>query len=195
MKDTDNTQQDELELEPTLEDNTEEADLEAEEGAFAAKMKKLRDQLAKCEKEKMGYLEDLQRTKADFLNGKRRLEEQLTSDRKRIVMKHIEELLPLADSFEMSRMDEDSWKEADAAWQKGIVQIHSQLQSILGKYGVARVGTVGDAFDPAIHEAVANEPVTEKDKHHTITAVLQSGYTMEGSIIRPARVTVGEYTE
>lgn len=194
MKDTENTHE-EHEFEPTPEDEVDDVDLEASEGVFEQKLKKLREQLAQCEKEKMSYLEDLQRTKADFLNSKRRLEDQLVSDKKRIAMKHIEELLPLADSFEMSRMDEAAWSEADAAWQKGIVQIHAQLQSILTKYGVVRVGSIGEAFDPQIHEAVANEPVSEKRAHHTVTAVLQSGYTMDGSVLRPARVTVGEYSD
>lgn len=191
----DEMHEDETELEPADEHELDDTDLEATEGVAEQKFKKLRDQLKACEKEKMAHLEDLQRTRADFLNSKRRLEEQLISDKKRIVMKHIEELLPLADSFDMSMNDEAAWREADQAWQKGILQIHAQLKSILTRYGVERIGKAGEPFDPSVHDAVVNEPVTEQAKHHMVTSVLQSGYRMDGSIIRPARVAVGEYTD
>lgn len=184
----------EREFEETDEAIPEEMELEEEELMGAAKQKKLREKLAQCEKEKMAALEDLQRAKADFLNSKRRLDEQLRSDRDRLAVRHVEELLPLADSFEMSRAH-SAWENADAAWQKGIEQIHAQLKSILARYGVERIGEAGEPFDPARHEAVTSEPVTDKAMHHTVTKVLQSGYTMNGSVIRAARVAVGEYTE
>lgn len=183
------------EFEETDEVIPEEAELEDVEESAAGKMKKLREAVKQCEQEKMAALEDLQRAKADFLNSKRRLDEQLESDRKRITARHIEELLPLADSFEMSLTHSSAWEDANGAWKKGIEQIHAQLNSILSRHGVTRIATVGDMFDPTLHEAVTSEPVTEKEMHHTVTAVLQSGYTMNGSVLRPARVAVGEYTE
>jgi molecular chaperone GrpE len=165
-----------------LSDDVEAADIER---ASAGKQKQLRDKLKRCEEEKRQTLEDLQRVKADFLNGKRRLEEQLSRDRERITEKHVEELLPLADSFEAAMSHKD-WQQAEASWQKGIEGIYAQLQSILRAYGVEAIDDAGSRFDPLRHEAVSHE-----GEGDTVVKVLQRGYRIGERVIRPARVAVG----
>ena len=68
----------------------------------------------------------------------------------------------------------------------------------MGSYGVKPIGTAGEAFDPHKHEAIGTAPVTEKKDHDTVVAVLQTGYEITDDstteVIRPARVTTGEYT-
>lgn len=162
-----------------------EPELEDIEEAAADKLKKLRDRLKACDEEKRQILEDLQRAKADFLNGKKRLEEQLARDRERITEKHIEELLPLADSFEMA-MQGAGWEEADEKWRQGIEGIYAQLVNILKGSGVTEIEALGKEFDPHEHEAVSQE-----GDGHTVTAVLQKGYKVGDVIIRHARVAVG----
>lgn len=186
---------DDEEIETIAEDAVDDVEIEDMEEQGSAKMKALREKAVQSEKEKMECMENLQRTKADFLNSKRRLEEQFESDRKRLMIRYVEDILPLADSFDMSLRHNDAWNAADDSWKKGIELIHSQLKSLLARYGVTQIGAEGEQFDPALHEAVANQPVTDKAKHHTVTAVLQSGYRMNDTIVRAARVTVGEFTE
>jgi molecular chaperone GrpE len=175
-----------------------EEELEDVEENEAQKIKKLKEQLRTSEKEKMEHLENLQRAKADFLNGKRRIEEEKIRDRERSVITHVEKLIPLCDSFHMAKSDTKAWDAIDPTWKRGIESIENQLQSILSSYGVVEFHPeIGSEFDPAHHEAMANIPVTEKNLHHTIMQVIQNGFLRKvgGSeeLIRPARVTVGEY--
>jgi molecular chaperone GrpE len=162
-------------------------------------MKQLRQKLARLEEEKKQILEDAAREKADFMNARKRLETERAQDKVRYTKKHIEALLPLADSFEMARTNKEAWEKADESWRKGIEGIHTQLQQLLESYGVTEIEANGDDFDPYKHEAIGMVPVTDKELDHKVINVLQRGYeikvgaTME--VIRPARVTTGEYSE
>ena len=172
--------------EEILEDtHSEDVEIEDIEEAEVSKLKSLRDKLRTCESERRGTLEELQRTKADFLNSKRRLEEQLTRDKERITTKHIEILLPLCDSFDMA-MSDPSWESCDEKWRKGIEGVYAQLQGILKTYGVTEVGHAGEEFNPETHEAVSSTEGEEGKVHQ----VLQKGYTIGETIIRPAKVIV-----
>lgn len=170
-----------------FEDSEEQTDAELEdiEEATGGKIKKLQAKLREAEEMKKKALEDLQRTKADFLNSRKRLEEQLARDRERITVRHIEELLPLKDSFDMA-MQDPAWATADEKWRKGVEGIHAQLTGILKNNGVTEIDAEGAQFDPHLHEAVS-----KAGDGHTVIAVLQKGYKMGDTIIRPARVSVG----
>lgn len=198
MKDShDRTEGDDLEF--TDENETIEEELEDIEENSAQKIKKLTQKLHQSEKEKMEHLEDLQRAKAEFLNGKRRLEEERLRDKERAVDALIEKLLPMCDSFHMAQSDAAAWEAIDPTWRKGVESIQNQLQSILASYGVSEIHPQGEEFDPNRHEAMVNVPVERKEDHHKVVQVIQNGFirTVNGkeSLIRPARVTVGEFIE
>ena len=161
------------------------ADLEDVEEQSADAIKKLRKRLTECDAEKMQHLEDLQRARAEFLNSRKRLEEQLARDRDRITETHVLSLLPLADSFDMA-MKDPAWQNADAAWKEGIERIYAQLQNIFAQHHVEWFDPMGEEFDPHLHEAVVNT-----GNGNTIGDVFQKGYTRDGVVIRPAMVAVG----
>ena len=183
------------------EDHHEVEDLELsdEEATGAQKMKLLRQKLAKCDEEKRQILEAAAREKADFLNARRRLENERAQDKIRFTKKHVEALLPLSDSFEMARSNKEAWEKADEQWRKGIEGIHTQLQQLVVSYGVSEIAADGAEFDPHKHEAIGTTPVSDKKLDQKVIHVLQKGYeinvdgTME--VIRPARVTTGVYSE
>jgi len=187
------------EFEPTGEDVAADEELEDIEENSAIQIKKLKEKLRLSEKEKMEHLEDLQRAKADFLNGKRRLEEEKERSKERQVIAHVEKLIPLCDSFRMAKSDKAAWDAIDVTWRKGIESIENQLQSILNSYGVVEISPEGEEFDPSLHEAMTSVPVQDKAQHHTIMQVIQNGFILKRGdsqeLIRPARVIVGEYTE
>jgi len=168
----------------------EDLELEDEEGLAAEKLKKLRTKLKACEEERRSQLEEVQRARADFLNSKRRLEEQLVRDKERSAAQHVESLLPLCDSFEFA-MNDPSWTDCEEKWRKGVEGIYAQLLSTLRSHGVTEVGKEGEMFDPHEHEAVTSIPVDDAKKSGTIIAVLQKGYKMGDTILRPAKVSVG----
>lgn len=176
-----------------------EPELEDIEENSVQKIKKLQKQLREAEKEKLEHLENLQRAKAEFLNAKRRLEEERIRDKERAVSDLIEKLLPLCDSFTMAQSNKEAWEAIDATWRKGIESIQTQLQTIIATYGVTEINPLGAPFDPTIHEAMANVPVHNAQDHHKVMQVVQNGFirTINGkeTLLRPARVTVGEYQE
>jgi molecular chaperone GrpE len=176
----------------------EDLELSDEEATGAQKMKQLRQKLAKCDEEKRQILEDAARAQADFLNARRRLENERAQDKIRFTKKHVEALLPLSDSFEMARSNKDAWEKADENWRKGIEGIHTQLQQLLASYGVSEIQADGADFDPYKHEAIGMVPVADKKLDHKVINVLQKGYEIKDGdsmeVIRPARVTTGEHT-
>lgn len=149
------------------------------------KIKKLRAELKAAQEEKRLAQEELQRQRADFLNARKRQEEQLVRDRERITTAHIEELLPLADSFEMA-MRAPQWKEADENWRKGMEGIHAQLVGLLKSYDVTILDPHGAAFNPHEHEALM-----DNGGEHMVSDVVQKGYKRGETVIRPAKVIVG----
>jgi len=165
-------------------------ELEDIEQASGDKLKQLREKLKGCEKERMEHLEALQRTKADFLNSKKRIEEQLQRDRERITVGHVLALLPLADSFEAA-MSDKNWEECDEKWRKGVEGIYAQLMNILKANEVTPIDAEGEHFNPHEHEAVSNAPASEETKINTVVNVLQKGYRMGDTVLRPAKVIVG----
>ncbi|MBP9843043.1 MAG: nucleotide exchange factor GrpE [Candidatus Pacebacteria bacterium] len=189
------------EIEITDEDHHEQSDIELEdiEEAGADKLKQLRQKIARLDEEKRQILEDSAREKADFMNARKRLESERAFDRVRYIKKHIEALLPLADSFEMARANKDAWEKADENWRKGIEGIHTQLTKLIESYGVSVIDPVGEDFDPYKHEAIGTVTVDDKALEHKITHVLQKGYEIkvDGNmeVIRPARVTTGELSQ
>src|SRR5690606_18894440 len=114
--------------------------------------------------------DELQRARADFLNAKRRIEEERAHDRLRSKKQHIEELLPLCDSFHMAMNDKETWEKADKAWRTGIEGIYALLLRILKEAGVQVIDPLGEAFDPNKHEAVGTEVVNDKKMEDTVVS-------------------------
>ncbi|HEU4677701.1 MAG TPA: nucleotide exchange factor GrpE [Candidatus Paceibacterota bacterium] len=154
-------------------------------------VKRLREKLKASEEERRKALEDLQRARADFLNSKRRIEEQLVRDRERAADGILIELLSVLDSFDTATADEALWNAVDEKWRAGMEAIHANLRSILRRSGVTEIESLGAHFDPAKHEAVSNIAVTDPEKTDTIISVLQKGYRRGDTILRPAKVVVG----
>ena len=186
-------------IEPIADDIHSDIELEEVEENSKEKIRSLQARLKESEQEKMEHLENLQRAKAEFLNAKKRLEDERQRDKERAVITQIEKLLPLCDSFHMAMSNTDAWEAIDETWRKGVESIHNQLRSILTSYGVTEIDPTGKEFDPQTHDAMANVPVDDASMHHKVISVIQKGYTRthngKEELIRPARVTIGEYTD
>lgn len=194
-------EENDIQLEVTNDEDTgtldpELTDVEATE---ANKIKQLKEKLARVEEEKRTILETAQRERADFLNARKRLESERANDKLRYTKRHIESLLPLCDSFEMAISNTEAWEKADANWRKGIEGIYMQLKKLLEAAGVSIIDPLHEQFDPHRHEAIGTTTVSDKKLQDKVVVVLQRGYEidMDGKteIIRPARVSTGEYTE
>ncbi len=139
--------------------------------------------------------EALQRERADATNVRRRAEEdrlKLGSFYKASVVR---ELLPVIDNFEraLKHIPEDL-KNND--YIKGVQVVVKQFEDTLAKLGVGRIKTVGEAFDPNLHEAVSYDVSSEAsakeegDGEEKVSEELQAGYVLGDEIIRHATVRV-----
>lgn len=166
-------------------------ELEDEELQSKDKLRDLRTKLAACEKEKQEYQDGWQRARADFLNYKRRTEEESSQKAAQGVAKYVETLLPLLDSFALATKG-TAWDNADANFKKGFEMIRSQLDTILKDLKVITIDPKGAAFDPRYHEAIMEQAVTNAAEHNTVIETVQPGYQIGDTVIRAARVIVGQ---
>jgi molecular chaperone GrpE len=177
------------------EPSAEDIEIEDIEAISSDKLKQVKEKLKRCDEEKRQALEDLQRAKAEFLNVRKRLENDREKDRLRAKLQHAEELLPLCDSFEMAMSDKSAWEKADESWRKGVEGIHQQLQKLLQRYHVSTIEADGKSFDPHTMEALDTKEVEDEKQVDVVQSVLQTGYQMKQAdtieIIRPARVVTG----
>ncbi len=131
--------------------------------------------------------EALQRERADVINVRRRHDEQLGSLRDLVKASIVSELLPIIDNFEraLKHVPADL---AGSDYVKGVQGVVKQFEKTLADIGVERIKTVGEAFDPALHQAVSME---EGDgTHEVVSEELQAGYSLGEEVIRHAMVKV-----
>ena len=134
-------------------------------------------------------LQDLQRLQAEYVNYRKRVERDRDVARDLAVGGVLESLLPVLDDIHLARQHGDLDDGPFAA-------IADKLEATLARYGLQRFGEVGEAFDPAVHEALMH---TEADLGEgvdvtTVTQVLQPGYRQGDRLIRAARVAVADPT-
>lgn len=158
-------------------------------------VKKLKKQIKEEKEAKRLALEEVQRIKADFLNNKKRLEQDLEQKLMRNREGFLRSLLPVCDSFQMAMQNSEQWEKVDKVWRSGVEGIYGQLQSVLDEYSVQQISPIGELFDPHLHEAVDEVPATDDVQHNAVARVVQCGYQIQGTngdmrLLRPARVVV-----
>ncbi len=142
-------------------------------------------ELVKTAAERDEYLALAQRTQADFENYRKRVARDAAQAQDRGVAKLAKELLPALDNLD--RAIEAA--EAEDPLLAGVRLVRSELSAGLARLGIEAFAPLGEAFDPNLHEAVAQQPV-EGAQSGTVAEVYQNGYRMGETIIRPARVLV-----
>jgi molecular chaperone GrpE len=130
--------------------------------------------------------EALQRERADAANLRRRHDEQIASLRTSVKAHVIKDLLPIIDNFERALMHVPKELEGND-YVKGVEAVVKQFGKTLADIGVERIKTVGEPFDPHMHEAVSAE---EGEGPEVVSEELQAGYKIGDDVIRHAMVRV-----
>ncbi len=131
--------------------------------------------------------EALQRERADVSNVRRQHDEQIANLKQSVKAQVVKDLLPVIDNFERALGHVPKDLEAND-FVKGVNGIVKQFEKTLTHMGVERIKTVGEVFNPHLHEAVSME---ESDGTvEVVSEELQSGYTLGDEILRPAMVKV-----
>lgn len=132
---------------------------------------------------------DLQRTRADFENYRKRVDVEKTTAREYGEASVILKILPIIDNINraISHLPEDL---KDNAWAQGVNSLTKNVEKSLESLSVKKIdSSVGSEFNPDLQEAVQFEEDTEGDKE-VVAEELQAGYSYKGSVIRHAMVRV-----
>ncbi|MBN1935272.1 MAG: nucleotide exchange factor GrpE [Anaerolineae bacterium] len=149
----------------------------------------LQSKLEEAEAKAAEYLDGWQRSRAEFVNFKRRQEQLQQTMRQQATSRLIENLLPVLDDRERAFAAIPA-EFGEHSWLKGLVLVDKKLWSALEKEGLGLMDVKpGDHFDPYYHQALLHEPSQEYDEGQ-IVDVLQKGYHLGESVLRPAIVRV-----
>ncbi|HTR19724.1 MAG TPA: nucleotide exchange factor GrpE [Gemmatimonadales bacterium] len=133
------------------------------------------------------------RLAAEFDNFRKRIARERTET---AVRAQAEVVVRLVDALDdLARFAHVDPAQTDAkALHEGVDMVERKFWKELGAIGLSRIDQVGAPFDPTIHEAVATTPATAPEQDHTVGAILQAGYKLGDSLVRPARVLVLTWT-
>ena len=129
----------------------------------------------------------LQRERADAANIRRRNEEQITSLKTLVTANVVRELLPAFDNLERA-LGHAPKELQNNDYIKGVESVKKQFDKVLTDLGVERIVTVGEIFDPVLHEAVGMDGGDGADE--VVSEELSAGYKLGDEIIRHAMVKV-----
>ena len=132
---------------------------------------------------------DLQRTRADFENYRKRVEAEKQSAHSMGQAKSVMKLLPVIDTIEraITNVPEEL---ADNAWAKGVAGLGKQLDKQLKEIGLKKIDAKpGTSFNPELHQAVQFDEAADGEKE-VVAEELRAGYTLDGAVIRDAMVKV-----
>ena len=148
--------------------------------------KKVAEMETKAAKDKDDYI----RLMAEFDNYRRRTAQEKLEIVSMASVETIKGLLPVLDDCERALQVLKDSDDSDAA-KEGTELIYNKLMNYLKSKGLAVIDALGQPFDTDLHEAVAQFPVQEEEKKGKVFDVVQTGYTLNGKVIRFAKVVVG----
>ena len=134
--------------------------------------------------------DDHLRTLAEFQNFRRRAQQERADLIKTGSQDLVKDLLPVLDNFERTLAAAQSGASLESLVE-GVQVVERQLRSILEKRHVERIPTVGQHFDPHVHEPIGTDATEEFDED-TVTLEIEAGYKMGDKVLRPARVKVAK---
>ena len=154
------------------------------------KMVELETKIAALEDTVAKDKDDYLRLMAEFDNYRRRTSQEKLELVSMASTETIKGLLPILDDCERALKVLLESNDSDAA-KEGTELIYSKLIGYLKSKGLAVIDALDQPFDTDLHEAVAQFPVEDEEKKGKVFDVVQTGYTLNGKVIRFAKVVVG----
>jgi len=150
------------------------------------------DDLSAARREREEYLTLAQRTQADFENYRKRAARDAAAAGERAKSGLVRELLPVVDNLERaldSAAAADDGERPQEHLADGVRLVHSELVAVLARNGVEVFDPRGEKFDPELHEALSMR-AEDGVEQGTVLDVIEKGYRLNGTVLRPARVVV-----
>lgn len=179
------TEIDELERDPQVDGGAAEA---ADSDEPAARIAELEDKLARTER---ALAEADLRAQAEIQNIRRRAERDVSNAHRFAVEKFAADMLPVADALERALASLDPQDEALKTAREGSELTLKALLDVFTRFNIEPVNPHGEAFNPELHEAMAMVPQPDAEPNSVID-VLEKGYTLNGRLLRPAKVAVAK---
>lgn len=179
-------------LDESVEETTAESgsEVENEELLSSATVEELEARLNEAEAKADENWQRVLRMQADLDNQRKRAERDVENAHKFGLEKFAEALLPVLDSLEMgitaAQADGESGKILE-----GTELTHKMLVEVVGKFGVEAVESLGQSFDPELHQAISMQP-SEEHAPNTVINVMQKGYLLNSRLLRPAMVIISK---
>ena len=129
------------------------------------------------------HLADLKRVTAEYANYRKRTEANREVERERITGEVVKVLIPVLD--DLGRAE----RHGDLAGDTAFATIAAKLRASVERLGLKPFGTVGDPFDPSMHEAIFQQPSPDVQTE-TVGDVVETGYYLGSSLLRVAKVVV-----
>jgi molecular chaperone GrpE len=146
----------------------------------------LKQALAEEKEKAEDYLASWQRAQADFINYKRRTEQERQELSRFATANLIQSLLPILDDLDRA-LNAAPPKAGKHSWLEGVRLVDRKFRSILEAQGLTEIKAVGEPFDPNFHEAVRQD----KGEEGLVIEEFQKGYMIHDKLLRPAKVVVG----
>jgi molecular chaperone GrpE len=144
------------------------------------------DQLRQLSEERDQLKDQLLRARAEFENFRKRKAREAEEMRKRASEELIRELLPVVDHLEMALSHVE---DKDSGLAKGVEMVVRQFAALLSARGLSPIPSVGERFDPNVHEALTQQPSDEHPEGFVMNE-FQRGYRLGEFVLRPAKVVV-----
>ena len=164
--------------------------VEAGELSEIEDIEQLKQALAEEKKKAEGHLSNWQRAQADFINYKRRIEQEKDEFYKFANAALVLSLLPILDALERA-FDSIPPRLAKHSWMDGIRLIEQKFRTSLEAQGLTPIKAMGEPFDPRFHEAVRQD----KGNEGIVIDEFQKGYMLGDRVLRPSKVVVGNGEE
>lgn len=131
------------------------------------------------------------RVRAEMENMSRRQAKELENAHKFALDSFVKELLQVRDSLELGQVAADAADADVSKLREGTELTLKLLRDVMAKFGVERIDPEGEPFNPDYHQAMAMQPRADVPPN-TVVNVVQSGYLLNGRLMRPALVMVSQ---
>jgi molecular chaperone GrpE len=150
----------------------------------------LKQAVAEAQQKAEEYLANWQRAQADFINYKRRTEQERQDFNRFANANLILSLLPVLDDLDRA-LEATPTKSSKHSWIEGVRLVDHKFRATLEAQGLTPIKALGEPFDPNYHEALRQD----KGEEGIVVAEFQKGYMLHDRLLRPAKVVVGNGTK
>jgi len=170
-------------VQQTTAEASDEKTFESEVDALKAKIEELENALSE-------HKDMALRAQAEAENTRRRAEREVSNASKFALERFAKEILAVVDSLEKA-LEVPLADEAHKPMREGIELTYKLLIDTLKKFSIEQISPLGENFDPNLHEAMVMQE-SEEHEPNSVIQVIQNGYSLNGRLIRPARVIVAK---